>query len=183
MPKFLRTEIKEVILVKTDVHNDDRGYFLERFKKTDFKDSGVSDEYVQLNHSFSKRGVIRGLHFQKSPKEQGKLVMVVSGRILDVAVDIRPTSSTFKRWVSVELSSDNGVSIWVPPGFAHGFLALENSNVIYLTTKEYSPSLDCGVRWDDPDLKVNWQIESPIISLKDRKLKSLKELIDIGEVE
>ncbi|MCL4412057.1 MAG: dTDP-4-dehydrorhamnose 3,5-epimerase [Candidatus Thermoplasmatota archaeon] len=183
MPEFLRTEIKEVILVKAKLHKDERGFFEERYKRTDFSESGISDEYVQLNHSFSRKGVIRGLHFQRSPEEQGKLVMTVSGAILDVAVDIRPWSSTFKRWVSVVLSRENGTSLWVPQGFAHGFLALEDSDVIYLTTKEYSPHLDCGVRWDDPDIGVKWPIVSPIISSKDRKLKSLKELIESGEVK
>jgi dTDP-4-dehydrorhamnose 3,5-epimerase len=183
MQEFLRTELEDVIMVKANIYNDERGFFLERYKKSDFKGTGVGDEFVQLNHSFSKKGVIRGLHFQKSPEEQGKLVTVVSGHIIDVAVDIRPSSSTFKKSVSVELSSDKGISLWVPPGFAHGFLALENSNVIYLTTKEYSPRLDCGVRWDDPDLKISWPVESPIISPKDRKLKFLKELIRDGEVK
>ena len=183
MPEFLKTDIKEVVLVKAKVHDDERGFFAERYKRTDFKESGISDEYVQLNHSFSKKGVIRGLHFQRSPEEQGKLITAVSGAILDVAVDIRPSSSTFKRWVSVVLSRDNFTSLWVPQGFAHGFLALEDSDVIYLTTKEYSPQLDCGVRWDDPDIGVKWPIVSPTISSKDGKLKSLKELVESGEVK
>ena len=183
MPEFLRTDIKEVVLVRAKQHGDERGFFEELYKRTDFRESGVSDEYVQLNHSFSRKGVIRGLHFQRSPEEQGKLIMTVSGAILDVAVDIRPWSSTFKKWISVVLSRENGNSLWIPQGFAHGFLALEDSDIIYLATKEYSPELDCGIRWDDPDIGVKWPIVSPIISSKDRKLKSLKELIESGEVK
>lgn len=177
---FQKTEIAEVVIIESNLRRDNRGFFTENYRHSDFEAAGIEKRLVQLNHSFSEKNVIRGLHFQRKPLEQGKLVSVTSGKIMDVAVDIRVGSETFKKWVSVILSGENCSSIWIPEGFAHGFLALEDSHVIYLTTNEYSPKFDSGIRWNDPDISINWIIESPIVSEKDRGLKSLRELIEEG---
>jgi len=170
--KFIRTEIPEVILVESTVFNDNRGFFEELYKESDFL-SYIPCSFPQFNHSFSKRGVLRGLHFQIMPKPQGKLVTVISGRIYDVAVDLRKGSPTYKKWVSAELTP--GKMLWIPVGFAHGFVALEDSNVVYFVSREFSKEHDSGVSWNDPEINVKWPVDNPIISEKDRKLPLLKE--------
>ncbi|MEM3192187.1 MAG: dTDP-4-dehydrorhamnose 3,5-epimerase [Candidatus Parvarchaeota archaeon] len=175
-----RTEIPEVLLISSKKFSDERGFFIEKYKRSDLISLGIDLDFVQMNHSFSKRGVLRGLHFQKRPKEQDKLVIVTRGKIMDVAVDIRPNSPTYKKYVYATLSEKNNVSIFIPKGFAHGFLALEESDVVYLTTTEYSSEHDTGIRWDDPEINISWPIKNPIISKKDRGLKYLSELIKEG---
>ena len=173
---FKRLEIPDVILVEPKVFGDERGFFMETYKASEFRKSGISYDFVQDNHSRSQKGVLRGLHYQLRPMEQGKLVRCVRGRIWDVAVDIRKDSPWFGKWVAVELSEENKLMLWVPPGFAHGFVALEDgTEVVYKVTKEYAPELDRGIIWNDPDLAIDWPIEDPILSEKDRKLPRLKE--------
>ncbi len=173
---FKRLEIPDVILVEPEVFGDERGFFMETYKASDFKRNGIDYDFVQDNHSRSQKGVLRGLHYQLRPMEQGKLVRCVRGRIWDVAVDIRKGSPWFGKWVAVELSEENRLMFWVPPGFAHGFVALEDgTEVIYKVTKEYAPELDRGIIWNDPDLAIDWPVGDPILSEKDRKLPRLRD--------
>lgn len=179
--KFERLFIPEIILVKPKLFSDARGFFLEFYKRSDFLSRGINTEFVQDNHSGSVKGVIRGLHYQKRPKVQGKLVRCVKGKIFDVAVDIRKGSPTFGKWVGVELSEENRHMLWIPEGFAHGFLVLSDyAEVIYkISGAEYSPEHDAGIIWNDPDIGIEWplgDIESPILSEKDSKLPRLKDL-------
>jgi len=175
---FEKKDIHDVILIMPKVFEDERGFFEETFKASVFKQSGIDRRFVQDNHSFSRKGVLRGLHFQSSPEEQGKLVSVISGRILDVAVDIRPSSEYFGKWISEELTSQNHKLLWIPEGFAHGFLALEDSHVLYKTTREFSPDHDNGIIWNDPDINVSWPIQNPIVSKKDQQLRTLKKVME-----
>jgi len=173
---FKRLEIPDVILIEPKIFEDGRGFFMETYKHSEFKKNGIEYEFVQDNHSKSKKGVLRGLHYQLKPMEQGKLVRCIRGKIWDVAVDIRKGSPWYGKWVAVELSEDNKLMLWIPPGFAHGFVALEdNTEVVYKVTKEYAPELDRGIIWNDPDIGINWPIEEPILSEKDKKLPKLKE--------
>ena len=176
--KFKRLSIPDVILIEPRVFGDDRGFFMETYKKSDFLKVGIREEFVQDNHSKSIKGVLRGLHYQLEPKAQGKLIRCIRGKIFDVAVDIRKNSPTFKKWVGVELSEDNKLMVYVPPGFAHGFLTLsEEAEVLYKTTEEYAPELDSGIIWNDEDIGVNWPIDMVdriILSEKDKKLPNLK---------
>lgn len=167
---FQAKDIPEVISIKCERHSDERGFFEETFKSSVFKSNGMDFDFVQDNHSYSTKGVIRGLHFQIPPKEQGKLVSVISGEIFDVAVDVRPNSRYFGRWISEILSADNHKMLWIPPGFAHGFFALQDSHVVYKTTSEYSFVHERGILWDDQDIGVVWPEDNPIVSEKDRKL-------------
>lgn len=173
--EFERLEIPDVILIKPKVYRDDRGFFMEVFKQSDFALNGIKFEFLQDNHSASKKGVLRGLHYQLNPKPQGKLVRCIRGRIWDIAVDIRKGSPMYGKWVAVELSEENKLMLWIPPGFAHGFVALEDSEVIYKTTNEYEPSLDRGIIWNDREININCPIKNPILSDKDLKLPPLKE--------
>jgi len=173
---FKRLEIPDVILVQPKVFGDERGFFMETYKASEFKKNGIDYDFVQDNHSRSQKGVLRGLHYQLKPMEQGKLVRCVKGRIWDVAVDIRKGSPWYGKWVAVELSEENKLMLWVPPGFAHGFVALEDgTEVIYKVTKEYAPELDRGIIWNDPDLAIDWPIKNPILSEKDKNLPKLRE--------
>ncbi len=171
---FERLEIPDVILIKPKTFHDERGFFMETYKRSDFVRAGISSEFVQDNHSRSRKGVLRGLHYQLKPMEQGKLVRCVRGRVWDVAVDIRKGSPWYGKWVAVELSEDGGSILWVPPGFAHGFVALEEgSEVFYKVTKEYSPQLERGVLWNDPAIGIEWPLDNPILSEKDANLPTL----------
>ncbi|WP_393972165.1 dTDP-4-dehydrorhamnose 3,5-epimerase [Oxyplasma meridianum] len=170
------TEIPEVKIIKPKIFNDNRGYFLEFYKKNDFNNFNIKVKFPQDNLSFSKKGVIRGLHFQKHPYEQGKLVSVISGKIFDVAVDLRENSKTFKKYVSIELSNENNKMFYIPEGFAHGFQALNDSYVMYKTTKEYNKDYDSGIIFNDNEISIKWPIKDYIISEKDKKLKTLKEI-------
>ncbi len=174
--RFTRLEIPDVILVESRVYTDGRGYFMEIYREEDFRKNGIPYRFVQDNMSYSRKGVLRGLHFQKPPAVQGKLIRVARGRIRDVAVDLRRSSPTFGRWVMVELEEGDGRALWIPPGFAHGFYAQEDSIVLYKVTHYFVPELDAGVRWNDPDIAVEWGVEDPIISDKDMRLPLLREM-------
>jgi dTDP-4-dehydrorhamnose 3,5-epimerase len=179
MPFQIRTTpIDGLLVIEPKVFADERGFFMESFKASDFAAFGITQDFVQDNHSKSRKGVIRGLHFQRAPYAQGKLVRVTRGRAWDVAVDLRKGSPTFGTWCAVELSADNHLLFWIPEGFAHGFLALEDdTELLYKCTAEYNPTSDGGVRWNDPDIGVAWpQIGvSPLISSKDAVLPLLKD--------
>jgi len=179
--EFERLEIPEIILIKPKVFKDNRGFFLETYKESDFVKAGITNRFVQDNHSMSVKGVLRGLHYQKKPAVQGKLVRCVRGAIFDVAVDVRKGSPTFGKWVGVILSEENHFMLWIPPGFAHGFLTLsERAEVIYkVSDSEYSPEHDAGIIWNDPDIGIKWPLEEVgevILSEKDSKLPRLRDL-------
>jgi len=173
---FKSLSIPDVILVEPEVYSDDRGYFFESYKASDFEKANLPTHFVQDNFSFSKKDVIRGLHYQKEPKAQGKLVSVLKGGVWDVAVDIRKESPTFLKWVAMELNDRNHAMLYIPPGFAHGFLSLtEDVHLLYKCTNEYDTQADAGIRWDDPDIAIPWRISYPIVSAKDAALPSLKQ--------
>lgn len=176
--RFLSTRIPDVILVEPEVHGDERGFFMETYHEAEFVRSGISYSFVQDNQSRSQIGVLRGLHYQiRHP--QGKLVRVVSGEVFDVAVDLRRSSPTFGQWVGVTLSSTDKRQLWIPPGFAHGFYVLtESADVIYKVTDYYSPESDRTLRWDDPQLAIEWPLVNkrpPTVSAKDSHGKCLAE--------
>ncbi len=174
---FKSTEIPEVIILEPGVFKDERGFFLETYKLSEFTENGIEVDFVQDNHSKSTRGVLRGLHFQQAPRQQAKLVRCTRGRIFDVAVDIRPDSATFKKWVGVELSEDNKKLLYIPEGFAHGFVVIsEEAEVLYKTSNEYSPEHDAGIRWNDPEIGVRWGTGNPLVSEKDAGLPFLRDL-------
>jgi len=174
---FKKLEIPEVILIEPTVFPDSRGFFAETYKMPDFKMNGIDHTFIQDNHSKSKAGVLRGLHFQTNPKAQGKLVCVVSGSVFDVAIDIRKNSPTFGKWVSTVLSAKNHNMLWIPPGFAHGVLVLENdTQLIYKVTELYSPEHDRCIRWDDPTIAVKWPMSNPDLSEKDLKAPLLNDV-------
>jgi dTDP-4-dehydrorhamnose 3,5-epimerase len=174
---FTTLSVPGVILIEPQSFPDDRGYFFESFKASDFQKAGLPTLFAQDNFSFSKKGVIRGLHYQKSPKAQGKLISVIKGRAWDVAVDIRQESETFLKWVAMELDDRNHALLYIPPGFAHGFLALSNDvHLMYKCTSEYDPQADRGIRWDDPDIAISWPIKKPILSVKDRQLPYVQDV-------
>jgi len=181
MVKTIPLYFPEVLLIKTQTFRDDRGFFRETFRKKDFPDL---PEFVQENHSYSKYGVLRGLHYQKSPKQIGKLIRCVSGDIYDVVVDIRRSSDTYKQWVGHNLGGRSGEMIYVPPGFAHGFVVLsEEANIIYSVTDYYSSEHDCNIKYNDPDLGIDWVIKDKYIktSEKDTHARSLLMSIPIEE--
>jgi dTDP-4-dehydrorhamnose 3,5-epimerase len=165
--------IADVLLIHPRVFGDARGFFIESYKKSEFSELGLPD-FVQDNHSRSTQGVLRGLHFQKDPHQQGKLVRCVQGEIWDVAVDIRPQSATYGQWVAETLNETNYAMLYVPPGFAHGFVVLsETAEVLYKTTAEYAPKSDAGIIWNDPELAIEWPVNTPLISDKDAMLPTL----------
>lgn len=159
------------------VHSDPRGWFLEIFKEPTFKEINSTIKYVQDNLSYSAKGIVRGLHLQLKPFEQAKVVTVIHGKVLDVVVDLRKGSSTFGNVYSCELSSSNRKILFIPEGFAHGFSALEDSYFFYKCSSVYSPQHETGIRWDDPQLKIDWRINEPVLSVKDQGLPTLDELL------
>ena len=166
--KFQNLEIPEIIVVEPKVLRDGRGFFMETYKHSDFKAAGIKEHLVQDNHSRSSKHVLRGLHYQKPPAGQGKLIRCIRGKIFDVAVDIRPYSPTFRRWVGTELSEENSLMLYIPPDFAHGFVVLsDGAEVIYKCTAEYSQADERGIIWNDPDIKITWPVKEPILSDKD----------------
>ena len=166
---FEPTELSEVIVISPKVYGDARGFFMETYKRSAFQAAGIDVPIVQENHSLSAAGTLRGLHYQREPQAQGKLVRVVRGAIYDVAVDIREESPTFGRWVAVTLSAENRKSMYVPPGFAHGFcVTSEAAEVIYMTTAEYAPQLEHGIPWNDAALAIDWPISEPTLSARDQ---------------
>lgn len=175
--RFTRLSIPDVILIESQIFQDERGFFLENFKESIFEDNGINTKFVQDNYSYSIKGVLRGLHFQNLPKAQAKLVTVLKGEIFDVALDIRKNSSTYGKWVTEILSEDNHKSLFIPEGFAHGFCVLsKDASVLYKISKEYSSEHEGCIIWNDPDLKIPWPINEPILSKKDQALSLLKKL-------
>jgi len=175
--KIVECEIPGPLIIEPRVFGDDRGFFLESWNRDAFAEVDLNLDFVQDNHSRSSRGVLRGLHYQ-NPRPQGKLVRVVNGRAFDVAIDIRRSSPNFGRWVGVELSGDNKRLFWVPPGFAHGFLALEDAtDFLYKCTDFYRPEHEQSVRWDDPAIGIDWPLAGLSIELsaKDLAAKTLRE--------
>jgi dTDP-4-dehydrorhamnose 3,5-epimerase len=167
--EIIPTEIPDVCIVKPSIFADDRGYFFESYSHQRFLAAGLDLNFVQDNESRSSKGVLRGLHFQKPPFAQGKLVRVMRGSVLDVAVDIRKDSPTYGKHVSIVLTGENKYMYWIPAGFAHGFVTLEDDTVFfYKCTNVYDKASEGSIRWNDPDLKINWGIENPILSEKDK---------------
>ena len=165
-----------LLLVTRNVYGDERGFFVERFKRSEFEGSGIPSDFVQVNQSRSAPGVLRGLHYQHSPA-QGKLVGVTRGKIWDVAVDLRKESPTFGRSYGVELSDLNGQLLWIPAGFAHGFCVIgdEPADVLYNTTAEYEPKTEGGIVWNDPDLAIEWPLSEPQLSARDLELPTFAD--------
>ncbi len=176
--EFERQKIEDVILIKPKVFGDNRGFFMEAYKKSEFFENGITVEFNQDNHSKSTKGVLRGLHYQKSPYAQAKLVHCSKGRIYDVAVDIRSESKTFGQYVKVELSEENKQMLFIPEGFAHGFVVLsEEAELLYKASGEYAPQADRGIRWNDETIGINWEIDfEPILSEKDMVQPFLKDV-------
>ena len=169
-------EHPEVLLIEPDVFSDARGFFMETYKRSEFQANGVESEFVQDNFSHSVGRVVRGLHYQKSPQAQAKLVTVTRGEIFDVAVDIRRESPTFGQWVGVALSAENKKMLYIPTGFAHGFCVLsEEVDFTYKVSAEYAPDLDRGIAWNDPQIAISWPVEAPLLSDKDLQLPVLAE--------
>jgi dTDP-4-dehydrorhamnose 3,5-epimerase len=174
--RFKRLSIPDVVLVEADVYADDRGYFEETYKRSVFAEHGIEIDFPQDNASRSAAGVLRGLHFQNPPHAVGKLVGVLKGSVFDVAVDIRIGSPTYGRWESATLTGGEGTMLWVPEGFAHGFLALEPSIVIYKMSGEYAPDHEHCIVWNDPDLAIEWPLSEPILSPKDAEAPRLRDV-------
>jgi len=174
--RVIKTEIEDLYIIETRVFEDNRGWFTESFSAKKFKDNGLDIKFIQDNHSLSKeKGVLRGLHFQLDPKAQTKLVRCTRGSIYDVAVDLRKGSLTYKKWFGVELSAENKKQFLIPKGFAHGFLTLsENVEVQYKVDEYYAPEYDRSIRFDDPEINVDWRIKNPILSDKDKNAPLLK---------
>lgn len=174
--KVEKTALPGVLLIKPKVFGDSRGFFVETWNRARYAEQGLDVDFVQDNLSFSKRGILRGLHFQ-NPHGQGKLVQVLEGEVFDVAVDIRKGSPTFGQWLGVNLSSENRHQFYVPPGFAHGFCVLSETALFsYKCTDLYHPEHECSILWNDPDLKIDWPICDPQLSEKDQSGRRLKEL-------
>lgn len=168
--KIIPTEIPDVLIIEPKVFEDERGFFFESFNQKQFDEAvGYPVSFVQDNHSKSVKGVLRGLHYQEEPYAQGKLVRCIAGEVFDVAVDIRENSPTFGKWVGVNLSAENKRQLWIPEGFAHGFLVLsETAEFNYKTTNYYNPNSEKCIKWNDDNLNINWLVQNVIISEKDR---------------
>jgi len=174
-PKFIETDLPGVIIIESEVYTDSRGHFMETFHQKKYADFGISRPFVQDNYSHSRKGTLRGLHYQlKNP--QGKLVYVTTGSIYDVAVDIRRGSPTFGRWAGINLSSENRRQLFIPEGFAHGFCVLsDTADFFYKCTDFYVPGDDHGILWSDPEIGIDWPVQDPILSEKDKRLMTLAE--------
>ena len=182
--ELIKTEIEGVYILEPKVFGDNRGFFMESYKKSEFFENGIKVDFNQDNHSKSCARVLRGLHYQKPPYAQAKLVRCSKGRIYDVAVDIRPNSLTFGKYVKVELSEENKNMLFIPEGFAHGFVVLsDEAELLYKASGEYNPKADSGIKWDDKDINIDWEIDfEPILSDKDLKQPLLKD-INLGELQ
>jgi len=173
---FTQLALPEIILIKPEYFPDGRGFFMETYKFSDFAGAGIKEQFVQDNFSRSSRGVLRGLHYQRNPDAQGKLIQCFAGKIFDVAVDIRRGSPAFGQWVAQELSGANRLMLYVPPGFAHGFIVLsESADVLYKCTKEYALAEDRGILWNDPEIGISWPLNNPVVSEKDARHPLLKD--------
>ncbi len=174
--EIVKTPLEGALIIKPDIFTDERGYFLEAFNTEKFPGYGVPGTFLQDNESMSKKGVLRGLHFQTPPFEQGKLVRVVHGSAIDFAVDLRKKSPTYGQWTSVLLTGQNKWLFWIPPGFAHGFTALEDHTIFfYKCTNVYHKESEQTIMWNDPDLNIDWQVADPIISMKDRQAVNFRD--------
>lgn len=176
--KITKTAISDVVIIEPDVFGDNRGFFMESWSKKKMEEVGLFYDFVQDNHSSSTvKGTLRGIHFQKGQMSQAKLVRCTSGAVLDVAVDLRKASPTYKKWVSVELSAENKKQLMIPRGFGHGFVTLtDNVEFLYKADNYYAPESDGGIIWNDPEIGVQWGIEVPILSGKDQKNPLLKDI-------
>jgi dTDP-4-dehydrorhamnose 3,5-epimerase len=176
---FSKTELPDVILITSSCFEDERGWLTENYNEETFKDNGINDTFLQEKHSYSKKNVLRGLHFQKEPWGQGKLVRCSFGKIYDVVVDIRPDSPTFKKWIGVILSSENKKQLYVPPGFAHGFVTLSEEGAYFsylISQSHFNNEFDSGIHFNDPNINIQWPVilDEIIISEKDKKLPLLQ---------
>lgn len=176
---FIKTEIEGLYIVEPRVFGDHRGFFMETWSERDFEQAGLNYHFVQDNHSYSAvKGTLRGIHFQKGEYAQAKLVRCVRGKILDVAVDLRPNSPTYKKWVGVELSAENKRMFLIPRGFGHGFVTLTDEvEFLYRCDNLYAPKHEGGIRWNDPELNIDWGVEHPVLSAKDEIAPFLKDAI------
>ncbi|MCE7066572.1 dTDP-4-dehydrorhamnose 3,5-epimerase [Dyadobacter sp. CY326] len=174
--KFEKTTLQDVFLIKPNIYHDERGHFFESFNYDSWAKQGFTNTFVQDNQSFSKKGVVRGLHFQLAPYAQGKLVRVISGRVLDLALDLRPESATFGKYELFDIDGVNGTMVYIPEGFAHGFAALEDSIFHYKCTAQYNKASEGGLLWNDPSLNISWGIENPIVSEKDQLLPTFENI-------
>lgn len=174
--KVTELKLEGLKLICPKVFRDERGFFVERFRTSQLNEVGINTEFLQENHSRSNPGVLRGLHYQTSPA-QGKLVGVIRGRVRDVVLDLRLESATFGQSLSIELSAQAGELLWIPPGFAHGFcvLADEPADFLYQVTAPYNPQTEGGIRWDDPELGIEWPIQNAIVSKRDQALQSFAD--------
>ena len=174
--KITKTEFSGLLIIEPDIFSDERGFFFESFSLVKFKNLGFNHDFVQENQSYSVQNVIRGLHYQIGENAQGKLARVLYGKVLDVAVDLRPQSATFGKYFSIELSMDNNLQFWIPPGFAHGLSVLSKEAVfVYKCTKPYSKVDERSIRFNDIDLKIDWKVTNPLLSMKDLDAPSFKE--------
>jgi dTDP-4-dehydrorhamnose 3,5-epimerase len=172
----IRNHLQGPLLIEPKVFGDPRGFFLETWHRQRYRDLGIDADFVQDNLSYSRRGILRGLHYQK-PCAQGKLVMVLQGEVFDVAVDLRRSSPTFGQWHGVTLSAENKHQFYVPPGFAHGFAVISEAALFhYKCTEFYSPKDEQAIRWNDPDLKISWPIAEPVLSAKDAQAPFIKDI-------
>ena len=176
--KFTKTKLDGVVIIEPDVFGDHRGFFMESWSQKKMEEAGLYYDFVQDNHSMSSvKGTLRGIHFQKGDKAQAKLVRCVRGAVLDVAVDLRHESSNYKQWVAVELSAENKKQLLIPRGFGHGFVTLtDDVEFLYKADNYYAPEADAGIRWNDPEIGVDWGVKNPILSAKDEKNPYLKDL-------
>jgi len=179
--KFLPAELAHIVFIEPEIHHDARGYFMEIFHERRFAEAGITEKFVQDNQSHSRRGVLRGLHYQVG-KEQGKLIRVLHGEIFDVAVDLRAGSATFGKWLGVTLTAAEPKMIWIPKGFAHGYYTFsETADVAYKVTEFYAPENDRSLLWNDQDIAIRWPFQGePILSDKDRAGHSFKQLISMS---
>ena len=176
---FIKTELEGVYIIEPKVFGDHRGFFMESYSKRVFEEAGLYYDFVQDNHSSSSaKGTLRGIHFQRGDKAQAKLVRCARGAVLDVAVDLRPNSLTYKKWVAVELSEENKRQFLIPRGFGHGFVTLtDDVEFLYKADNYYAPEADGGIRWNDPEIGVDWGVENPILSQKDANAPLLKDAV------
>lgn len=176
--KFTKTKLDGVVIIEPDVFGDHRGFFMESWSQKKMEEVGLFYNFVQDNHSMSSvKGTLRGIHFQKGDKAQAKLVRCVKGAVLDVAVDLRHESPTYKQWVAVELSEENKKQLLIPRGFGHGFVTLTDEvEFLYKADNYYAPEADGGIRWNDPEIGIDWGVENPILSAKDEKSPLLKDV-------
>lgn len=175
--QVVKTPLDGLVEIIPKVYYDERGWFFEFYKESEFLNHGITTKFVQQNHSFTKKGTVRGLHFQSPPHAQAKLVTVASGKVLDVVVDLRRDSNTFGQTYTCILEGSRHNMLLVPEGFAHGFASLEDSIFVYKCSALYHPEVEGGIVWNDPSLKIDWQIKDPLVSSKDKRLPTMEEFI------